>query len=167
MERIREEKRYDVGARRELRACSLSFPCYYLDHALMYASLPSNRGAKEVLMDYYKKIGGRPELRATSSVAKRGRQSTGSVPASATPKNNKRARTSLGAKNAEDVSPAPSDDKWKPPAKGSWEDEITAIDTIEKTNNGLVCYVQWYVYIYDLLDVKLLPPGAAISLWLG
>lgn len=118
-------------------------------------------------MDYYKKIGGRPELRATSSVAKRGRQSTGNAPASAAPKNNKRARTSLGAKNVEDVSPAPSDDKWKPPAKGSWEDEITAIDTIEKTNNGLVCYVQWYVYIHDLLDIKLLPSGAATSLWLG
>lgn len=94
-------------------------------------------------MDYYKKIGGRPELRATSSVAKRGRQSAASVPASAAPKNNKRARTSLSVKNVEDVSPAPSDDKWKPPTKGSWEDEITAIDTIEKTNAGLVCYVQW------------------------
>lgn len=105
-------------------------------------------------MDYYKKIGGRPELRATSSAAKRGRQSTGSAPASAAPKNNKRARTSLGVKNVEDVSPAPSDDKWKPPAKGNWEEEITAIDTIEKTNSGLVCYVQWY----ELLSISFLYP---------
>lgn len=143
MEGVREEKRYDVGARGELRVCPLSYSHYHPDHALIFVSLPSNRGAKEVLMDYYKKIGGRPELRATSSVAKRGRQSAGNAPPSAAPKNNKRARTSLGAKNIEDVSPAPSDDKWKPPAKGSWEDEITAIDTIEKTNHGLVCYVQW------------------------
>lgn len=95
-------------------------------------------------MEYYEKIGGRPELRAPS-VSKRGRQSTGSAPASTAAKNNKRARTSLGvaSKNGDDASPAPSDDKWKPPAKGSWEDEITAIDTIEKTGKGLVCYVQW------------------------
>lgn len=132
-----------MGARGKLRVCSFSFSHCRADHALIFASLSWNRGAKDVLMDYYKKIGGRPELRATSSVAKRGRQSTGSAPASAAPKNNKRARTSLGAKNVEDVSPAPSDDKWKPPTKGSWEDEITAIDTIEKTNTGLVCYVQW------------------------
>lgn len=105
-------------------------------------------------MEYYAKIGGRPELRA-SSASKRGRQSVGGTPASAAPKNNKRARISVGkavggkgsstgaGQGVEDVSPEPSDDKWKPPAKGSWEDEITAIDTIEKTNKGLICYVQW------------------------
>lgn len=142
MEGIREEGRHDMGARGELRVCPLSSRCHP-DHALMLAFFSWNRGAKEVLMDYYKKIGGRPELRAASSAVKRGRQSTGSAPASATPKNNKRARTSLSAKNVEEASPVPSDDKWKPPAKGSWEDEITAIDTIEKTNSGLVCYVQW------------------------
>lgn len=97
-------------------------------------------------MEYYNKIGGRPEMRASSAAGKRGRQSVGSAPASAASKNVKRARTSMGAstgKNVEDVSPAPSEDKWKPPAKGSWEDEITAIDTIEKTSKGLICYVQW------------------------
>jgi len=35
-------------------------------------------------------------------------------------------------------------DKWKPPA-GNWEDAISHIDTIEKTDSGLICYVQWQV----------------------
>lgn len=42
------------------------------------------------------------------------------------------------------MTPDDADAKWKPPA-GNWEDAIAAIDTIEKTERGLVCFVQWYV----------------------
>jgi len=101
-------------------------------------------GAKEVLQEYYDGIGGRPTYKSSPAPSnKRNRQSIGSTPTTAT-KGTKRAKTSLSAsKNGDDHSPAPTtDSKWKPP-KGSWENEITAIDTIEKTDKGLVCYVQW------------------------
>lgn len=34
--------------------------------------------------------------------------------------------------------------KWTPPNTKSWEDDVVAIDTIEKNTDGqLVCFVQW------------------------
>jgi chromobox protein 1 len=78
------------------------------------------------------------------SSRKRGRQSAGA--ASATPaKSAKKPRTSIATSTAS-VAQSPEDSfkegKWKPPA-GNWEEQIAHIDTIEKTENGLVCYVQW------------------------
>ncbi|RPB16843.1 hypothetical protein P167DRAFT_480539 [Morchella conica CCBAS932] len=100
-------------------------------------------GAKEILQEYYEKIGGRPMYRAIS-IPKRGRQPAGgaSAPVSAAPKNTKRARTSFGASssksNGDDASPAPVELT----TKKNWDEDAT-IDTIEKTSKGLVCYVHW------------------------
>lgn len=90
---------------------------------------------------------------APASSRKRGRQSTAGTTASATPaKSAKKPRTSITAQAvaaADDYSDgeavagvADEDKKWKPPA-GNWEEHIAHIDTIEKTDKGLVCYVQW------------------------
>lgn len=79
------------------------------------------------------------------SSRKRGRASTSA--ASATPAKVKKPRTSILSQAVDNTAMATLDDgdaKWKPPA-GNWEDAIAAIDTIEKTERGLVCYVQWYV----------------------
>lgn len=118
------------------------FSSYLLVVAARDLSDSRGRGAKEVLQEYYDGIGGRPTYKSSPAPSnKRNRQSIGGTPATAT-KSTKRAKTSLSvAKNGDDQSPVP-DTKWKPP-KGSWEHEITAIDTIEKTEKGLVCYVQW------------------------
>jgi chromobox protein 1 len=111
------------------------------DQTLMIAL--SDRGAKEILQEYYEKIGGRPMYRAIS-IPKRGRQPAGgtSAPVSAAPKNTKRARTSFGASssksNGDDASPAPVELT----TKKNWDEDAT-IDTIEKTSKGLVCYVHW------------------------
>lgn len=89
-------------------------------------------GAKEIVAEYFRSVGGRPVYEAPSEGKKRARASTGGN-ASAKKKKVTPAR---------DNSDGPEEPKWKPPA-GSWEDEIQAIDTIEKTDKGLICYVQW------------------------
>lgn len=88
-------------------------------------------GAKEIVREYFRQLGGRPEPPESKNDKKRSRSSGGPV------SNKKKKSTPVND------SPAPAEEaKWKPPA-GSWEDEIQAIDTIEKTDKGLICYVQW------------------------
>ncbi|KAI5849785.1 hypothetical protein BZA05DRAFT_401545 [Tricharina praecox] len=112
-------------------------------------------GSDVILQDYYKSIGGRPKQQM-SAVRKRGRQSVGASAAGTPAKSAKKPRTSVTASLASPVgsfrAESPDEekdtrkqtkgDKWKPPA-GNWEDVISHIDTIEKTDAGLVCYVQW------------------------
>lgn len=86
------------------------------------------------MAEYFRSVGGKPVYEAPSEGKKRSRPSTGGN-ASAKKKKVTPAR---------DTSDGPEEPKWKPPA-GSWEDEIQAIDTIEKTDKGLICYVQWFV----------------------
>jgi len=87
-------------------------------------------GAREVLDEYFESIGGKPKYTAPTN--KRSRQSIG------TPGTAKKKKTTP----SKDSSSPPDEPKWKPPT-GSWEDEIQAIDTIEKTEKGLICYIQW------------------------
>jgi len=87
-------------------------------------------GAKEVLDEYFESIGGKPQYAAPTN--KRSRPSVG------TPGTAKKKKTTPS-----NESPAPTEEpKWKPPP-GSWEEEIQAIDTLEKTEKGLICYLQW------------------------
>ena len=89
-----------------------------------------DRGAKEVLEEYFESIGGKPQYAAPTN--KRSRPSVG------TPGTAKKKKTTPS-----NESPASTEEpKWKPPP-GSWEDEIQAIDTLEKTEKGLICYLQW------------------------
>jgi len=99
-------------------------------------------GSDAILQEYYNKIGGRPvqksPSRGASAARKRARNSTS---AAATPaKSSKKSRVSASAKSV-DVD-SPSEARWEPPT-GSWEEHITHIDTIERNDNGLVCYLQW------------------------
>ncbi|KAL7276906.1 hypothetical protein RUND412_000098 [Rhizina undulata] len=107
-------------------------------------------GASEVLEEYYKAIGGRPTY--TAPTGKRGRVSGVSGATPVTASGNKRARTLANARNGVDSpvpapspvsAPAPAHEEKSRLPSGSWEDEIVAIDTIEKTDKGLICYVQW------------------------
>lgn len=89
-------------------------------------------GAKDVVDEYFQSIGGKPKFSAASN--KRSRPSTSATPAAS----KKKSKTTPS-----NDSPVPAEEpKWKPPA-GSWEDDIAAIDTIEKTEKGLICYIQW------------------------
>ena len=125
--------------------CEYGFPLRltFLSFLSLTYFLLVSRGAKEILQQYYTSIGGRPTFESSPALkGKRSRTSLGSTPAAS--KAVKRAKTSTPAatnKNGNESPPADGD-AWNPP-KGSWEDEITCIDTIEKTEKGLVCYVQW------------------------
>jgi len=109
-------------------------------------------GSDTILQGYYESIGGRPKQQP-SAARKRARQSVGTTAASTPAKSAKKARTSMTAcvasptgsfeESVEEKKESKAD-KWKPPA-GNWEEAISRIDTIEKTDAGLVCYVQWYV----------------------
>jgi chromobox protein 1 len=100
-------------------------------------------GSEEILQEYYKSIGGRPVQKAKESTRKRGRQSTGAASSATPAKSAKKARTSIATSVVESPAGRTREAKgWNPPA-GNWEDQIAHIDTIEKTENGLVAYVQW------------------------
>ncbi|KAA8910048.1 hypothetical protein FN846DRAFT_940463 [Sphaerosporella brunnea] len=94
-------------------------------------------GSDEILQEYYRSIGGRP----VPKTKKRGRPSTASFMTPA--KSTKKSRISIAASTISESPLAETKEgKWKPPS-GNWEDQITHIDTIEKTDNGLIAYVQW------------------------
>jgi len=106
--------------------------------------LTSDRGAKEVVEEYFMKIGGRPEPQTGS---KRGRPSA--TPSGAD-KKAKRGRVSASASAADTPSStrkgSPADQKesqWKPSERADWEKDVETIDTVEKTGNTLVCYLHW------------------------
>ncbi|TGZ78237.1 chromo domain-like protein [Ascodesmis nigricans] len=102
-------------------------------------------GAQEAVEDYFAEIGGRPQpVTPAKSSNKRNRISTVGASSDNTPAPksvNKRARKSIaGGGDDMDI----DDKKWTPPNTKSWEEDVIAIDTIEKNNDGqLVCFVQW------------------------
>lgn len=121
------------------------------------ASLLINyRGAKEILEEYWKNIGGKPVADQPKSASKkRGRQSTGGKKPDTgkRPKMTKTSRTSSGKSKSrksngavdveQDGSPIPligyteeGDDDWKaPPAKdGAWDPLVQSVDTVTREN---------------------------------
>ncbi|PFH55388.1 hypothetical protein XA68_18437 [Ophiocordyceps unilateralis] len=95
--------------------------------------------ASEILIEYYRQIGGRDSIFEESQVAsrskKRGRASTGTATSTKRPRKN-------GLHPADSTPPA-STKKWSPPA-GSWEDEIESIDACEDEGSGrLAVYLIW------------------------
>ncbi|KAI5787752.1 hypothetical protein FPQ18DRAFT_307759 [Pyronema domesticum] len=95
-------------------------------------------GAKEILESYHDSLpNGKPEKPAAK---KRGRQSLVQA-ALASAKKPRTGVTATPAKNKK-AGTEKSDAKWKPPASG-WEENIAAIDTIERNETGLIAFVQW------------------------
>lgn len=98
-------------------------------------------GSDEILQSYFEKLGGRPQPKSNvrTPASSRKRRNTQTPAKSST----KKLRTSTISVDMQDDSPIKDEaTKWKPPA-GSWENEISHIDTIERISKGLVCYVQW------------------------
>lgn len=93
------------------------------------------------MQNYYDRLGGKPRYVSPADLPpqptkKRGRKREEDTPASIRKKKRAAASTSL---HGEEDAPV---DNWKPPTS-SWEDEILAVDTVERNETGLVCYVQW------------------------
>lgn len=114
-------------------------------------------GAREILEEYWKSIGGKPVAGAAKpdQNKKRGRQSTGSAKpdTSKRPKMSKSKRKSNGAME-QDTSPAPltgyteeGDDAWRAPTPkdGAWDPLVQSVDTVvrENADGELWGYLIW------------------------
>ncbi|KAF7156937.1 hypothetical protein CNMCM5623_000782 [Aspergillus felis] len=99
-------------------------------------------GAKEILDEYFKAQGGRPE----KPVAVRKRKSMGSVKAeSETPAEPKRRRKSRANADTSTETPEASDaPDWVPRSK-SWEKDVEKVDTIirDPKTNSLIAYLKF------------------------
>lgn len=118
----------------------------------------TSSGAREILEEYWKSIGGKPVAGAANAEKskKRGRQSTqGAKPdTSKRPKMSKsKGRKSNGAID-QDTSPAPltgyteeGDDAWRapPPKDGAWDPLVQSVDTVvrENADGELWGYLIW------------------------
>ena len=109
------------------------------------------RGVREALEEYWKKIGGEPK-RSEKGAKKRPRLSTTTSTPEKTPKKPKRQPSKRELKiraEAEDGHPAGvanADDDWIQPSpeNGGWEDQVQAIETLEKDENKtLWAFVVW------------------------
>ncbi|KAL4978637.1 hypothetical protein BDW66DRAFT_129218 [Aspergillus desertorum] len=104
-------------------------------------------GAQEILNEYFKLIGGRPQKPSKK------RKSTGRPPKAASveksePKRRRRSR----AASTEETNAAEEKEKvkvkesvapnWVPKSK-NWENEVKAVDTIVREDGGLVAYLHW------------------------
>jgi hypothetical protein len=93
---------------------------------------------------YWEKLGGKPSI-PTPNKGGPGRKRNLSTPASDTGATKKRRKSPT-------EEPPPTSNKvvevstWIPPADvDSWDDMVAHVDTVEKTENGLICvYLQWY-----------------------
>lgn len=115
------------------------------------------RGARDILKEYWAKLGGKPIAENKSASKKRARQSRGSdtPDSSSTKKQKKAGRKSkdAGVKLEDDAVPDGTlgftevgDDDWKPPKvkKESWDDKVQSVDTIEKDDQGVLwAYLLW------------------------
>ncbi|KAG2025747.1 hypothetical protein GB937_002469 [Aspergillus fischeri] len=99
-------------------------------------------GAKEILDEYFRAQGGRPE----KPVAVRKRKSMGSVKAeSETPAEPKRRRKSRANAETSTEMPEASDvPDWVPRSK-SWEKDVEKVDTIirDPKTNSLIAFLKW------------------------
>ncbi|KAJ5923261.1 hypothetical protein N7454_008506 [Penicillium verhagenii] len=113
-------------------------------------------GARDVLMAYYKKIGGKPAKPSASTPAKPGRKRKSLGEAKATPVADtkpeiKRRRKSTAPTDAPET-PASIEEKedseeptdWLPKGK-NWENEVAVVETItrDETSNGLFVLLNW------------------------
>ncbi|KAL4804508.1 hypothetical protein BDV18DRAFT_143311 [Aspergillus unguis] len=102
--------------------------------------------APEVLQEYFKTIGGRPE-KPTKKRKSTGRPAKAAQEEKPEPKKRRKSRANdeetatpeVRKEEQEKNTPAPN---WVPKAK-SWENEVKAVDTIVREGDGLVAYLHW------------------------
>ncbi len=101
----------------------------------------NREGAKDLLTEYYEKVGGKPKFapkKSTPGEKKRKAQSASSTPAETkgTGRGRKKTKTDGDSEATPEVSSQRNgkEDKWEPP-KGSWDDEVMNIDALEELPN--------------------------------
>lgn len=103
------------------------------------------QGSHQLIQNYWDSIGGKPTL----SASKPGRKRNISTPASDRSAN--RTTKKRRQDTSEDSTPIPAAkaihiSEWKPPPDlTSWDDKVAAVETVEKTDNGMILvYLLWY-----------------------
>ncbi|KAJ5899448.1 heterochromatin protein [Penicillium taxi] len=110
-------------------------------------------GAKEAVMEYYVKIGGRPKKPTAKPTAKPGskRKSLGGKKSPATAKTDvkKRRRSAKAESETTTTDVVAAEDStegdWSPPKGKSWEKEVETVDTITRdpASDDLFVYLLW------------------------
>ncbi|KAI9781750.1 MAG: hypothetical protein M1839_005743 [Geoglossum umbratile] len=98
----------------------------------------------DMLEEYYQKIGGRPKLSKKAISGKRARDNKSNTPQSSRKGSKSRKTNDYGSTRLGSASPPTKveRDHWEPP-KGSWENDVQTVDTIEQDRRGLQVYLQW------------------------
>jgi chromobox protein 1 len=98
-------------------------------------------GAIDVLNEYFQKIGGRPEPKGQKRKGRpsaAGTKSESGIPASST----KRVKADTEEKKMKEKREA----QWSPPP-GSWEHDVSYIDTVEQTKNPKTGEPEKFAYL--------------------
>lgn len=98
-------------------------------------------GSEQLINEYWAANGGKPSFKQGP-----GRKRNLSTPASDGAGAKKR-RESVPEEKAPVQQKATDISTWKPPADlENWDDKVSYVDTVERTDNGLVLvYLQWYL----------------------
>ncbi|KAH0545215.1 hypothetical protein FGG08_000669 [Glutinoglossum americanum] len=99
---------------------------------------------QDMLEEYYQKIGGRPTSSKKSAGGKRSRDRNSGTPGSGRKSSKSRKTNDYSSAPTGSVSPPAKVERkhWEPP-KGSWENDVQAVDTIEQDKRGLQVYLHW------------------------
>ncbi|KAI9876231.1 MAG: hypothetical protein M1830_006966 [Pleopsidium flavum] len=99
--------------------------------------------AADILQEYFDRQGGKPTVPAKGA-KKRGRQSQGAdTPDTAKkPKRGRLSQSAMTPKSPASSTAITKGSDWVPP-KGSWEDKVQAVDTIESESGNLFVYLLW------------------------
>ncbi|KAL2861495.1 hypothetical protein BJX68DRAFT_6334 [Aspergillus pseudodeflectus] len=100
-------------------------------------------GAKDVLDEYFKGLGGRPEKPEPKKRKSMGRPPK-STPEKLEPRKRRRSRAGTETDATEDKEKEKDSQvpDWVPKSK-SWENEVKAVDTIVRERDGLVAFLHW------------------------
>ncbi|KAL3464026.1 hypothetical protein BJX64DRAFT_255427 [Aspergillus heterothallicus] len=104
-------------------------------------------GAKDVLDEYFKVLGGRPEKPQPKKRKSMGRPPK-STPGKPEPRKRRKSRADTETDATEEKEKEKEKDKdgrvpnWVPKSK-NWENEVKAVDTIVREGDGLVAFLHW------------------------
>lgn len=100
-----------------------------------------------MINQYWESIGGKPSV--LTPVKGPGRKRNLSTPASDGGAPTKKRRESSLEEKTPVQSKVTEISNWKPPADlENWDDKVADIETVEKTDSGLILvYLQWYTHV--------------------
>ncbi|KAL2835256.1 hypothetical protein BDW59DRAFT_156077 [Aspergillus cavernicola] len=97
-------------------------------------------GAQDILDEYFKIIGGRPQKPQPKKRKSMGRPAKSTLEKQPEPKKRRKSRAETETEPAEEKESVVPD--WVPKSK-SWENEVKTVDTIVRDGDALVAFLHW------------------------